>query len=243
MLDPKPQTGRLYPPFKDADTPAEIRPLERDKRGYPIPFFVDRRADRVDGGDPDFRIMSASSMTRCIKEKLCWICGKKLGPMMCFAVGPMCGINRTNSEPPSHGTCAFWSARACPFFSQPKRLRDDEGLPEGDSMAGQGILRDPGVTLLWHTESYKVHRAENGILFEIGEPIMVQWAREGRQATRDEVLESISTGLPTLLDATAEHDGAAGCFELGRMTERFMQYVPAKAVPNLIAPKQGLIIP
>lgn len=245
IIDPTknaaPEPGRLYPPFTRENTPKEIWNLPKDKRGYPVPFFVDMRAPKING-NPDFRVMSAESMTRCIKEKLCWICGKPLGPVMCFPAGPMCGINRTSAEPPSHGTCAFWSARACPFLAQPKRIRDEADLPEGHMMVGHGIVRNPGVTMLWHCESYKLHRVENGLLFTLGDPLMVQWAREGRSATREEVLDSVSEGIPLLLEQAAEHDGAPGCFELGRMTERFMQYLPAAPVKaSLLKPTgQGL---
>lgn len=245
IIQPKtPEAGRLYPPFSADNTPREIWNLPKDKRGYPIPHFVDMRAPYVDG-NPDFRMMSMEAMRACINEKLCWICGKSLGPVMCFPAGPMCGINRTSSEPPSHGACAFWAARACPFLAQPKRIRNDGGLPDDAHMAGHGIMRNPGVTMLWHCESYTLHRIENGILFTLGDPLMVQWAREGRTATREEVLESVSTGLPILLEQAAEHDGAPGCFELGRMTERFMQYVPAAPVkPALFTPSgKGLFRP
>jgi hypothetical protein len=242
IIEPKkPELDCLSLPFDRKQMPREIQALHVDKRGYPIPWFVDRQAD-VDG-EPDFRIMSAYKLSRCVKEKLCWICGQKLGVTMCFPIGPMCGVNRTNAEPPSHPHCAMWSVRACPFLSQPKRIRREGGQAEKGEMAGSGVMRNPGVTLLWHCESYKIFRVENGLLFTIGDPLMVQWVREGRQATREEVLESLTGGIPILLERAAEHDGAPGCFELGRQVERFMQYVPAPpAAPDLIVPKKGLII-
>ncbi len=136
----------------------------------------------------------------------------------------MCGINRNSAEPPCHIDCARWSARSCPFLSQPKRIRDDRDLPPGQ-MAGVGILRNPGVTMLWTCEGYDKHREASGLLFGLHDPVSVEWVREGREATRAEVMESVETGLPLLL-RQAVKDGAEGCFELGRMTERFLAFLP-----------------
>jgi hypothetical protein len=95
--------------------------------------------------------------------------------------------------------------------------------------AGGMIRRNPGVTLLWHTHTYTVYRTSAdpthnigaGFLIEIGEPTGVDWYKEGRKATRDEVLESIRTGLPCVRpseDCTARLDAGNGslcenCFD------------------------------
>ena len=142
----------------------------------------------------------------------------------------MCGINRTSSEPPNHASCAEWAVKACPFLAVPKRLRDERDLPPQAGMAGIGITRNPGVSMLWETKKYETWRPErggNGILFDIGEPVPygVDWFCEGRAATRAEVVHSVETGLPILLKQAAV-DGAEACFDLGRKTERFMALLP-----------------
>ena len=145
----------------------------------------------------------------------------------------MCGINRTSQEPPSHHACAVWAARACPFLNTPKRVRDDQDLPEGHVVSGEMIARNPGVTMLWVCETFRpfpVKRSDGtggGVLFEMGEPSLVVWYAEGRAATHQEVMESVESGLPLLLEAAAE-DGALACFELGRAAERFHRFVPAQ---------------
>jgi hypothetical protein len=207
-----------------ADAPASIKRLTRDARGYPVPWFVDRKAPLRDG-NPDFRIMDGERLKLAVRERRCWVCGGRITtPAATFVAGPMCGINRTSAEPPTHRDCARFSATACPFLAQPKRVRDERELP-GDHMAGFGILRNPGVVMLWTCERWKTYRPTTGgagLLFELGDPSTnLEWLREGRPATRAEIMQSIETGLPHLL-AQAARDGAFACFELGRMTAEFI---------------------
>jgi hypothetical protein len=222
--------GRLFPPYDMAEMPASMQRLPTTSKGIPIPWFVDRRAPLKDG-EADFRIMDGGHLKTAIREKRCWVCGGRIvhGHGV-FVAGPMCGINRTSAEPPCHHDCAVWSIRACPFLSQPKRIRDERDMPEGHFVTGVGITRNPGVSMLWHTKGYKTYRPDAlrvGVLFELGEPLVVEWWREGRLATRAEVMESIGTGLPILLNEAAK-EGAVACMELGRMVERFMHVVPAE---------------
>jgi hypothetical protein len=161
---------------------------------------------------------------------LCWLCGEKLGKFMCFVIGPMCAINRNTAEPPCHRECAEFAVQACPFMRFPNRKRDEEALPEDGVKAGGDaamIMRNPGVTLLWITKSYRPYRAHDGsTLIEIGEPVDVAWWAHGRAATRDEVMASIDSGLP-ILRAMAEKEGKAAIADLEKVTERGLKLVPA----------------
>jgi hypothetical protein len=197
--------------------------LPVDERGYVIPWFV----DYVDG-KPEFRAMNLQKFVRAIKEKLCWVCGGRLGIHLTFVAGPMCGINRTSSEPPSHRVCAEWSAVNCPFLSNPRMVRreDDLSAEIRENMAGFGIKRNPGVTMLWHTRGYEIFRVEtgNGVLITMGEPESVAWYCEGRPATRAEVLESVESGLPNLLEIARLEKG--GIEHLDRARARFEKWLP-----------------
>lgn len=192
-------------------------------RGYPLPWFCP--AD-------DFRVADGRKMIEAIKFKKCWICGQPLGRFLAFCIGPMCSINRTISEPPSHRECAEWSAHACPFLNQRQVRRRENDLPEeGSGAAGIAITRQPGVTCLWITKSYRVIRVEAGegiepgILFKIGDPVDVRWYREARPATRAEVLESIDSGYPLILEQ-AELDGPDAIDLLAAARERAMALLP-----------------
>ncbi len=178
------------------ERPAKMRGLKIDERGYPIPWFV----GYVDG-KPEFRCMDPQKFVRAIKQRLCWVCGNRLGIHKAFVAGPMCGINRTSAEPPCHLECAQYSVRNCPFLSNPNAIRrEDEFTREVASKpAGFSISRNPGVSLIWITREYDTFPDGNGgVLLYMGNPIRCEWYREGRPATRLEVEHSINTGIPAL---------------------------------------------
>src|SRR5690242_2247182 len=110
-------------PELEQPLPDRIARLPLDERGYPVPWFV----DWVDG-KPEFRAMDPAKWKRAVKERLCWVCGDRLGVLLVFPIGPMCGINRTTAEPPSHRDCALWSVRNCPFLSRPHMVRREDAL-------------------------------------------------------------------------------------------------------------------
>lgn len=228
-------THVLRPPYDRATMPPSMARLPIDGRGYPIPWFVDRKAPLFNGY-PDFRIMDGKHLKIAIRERRCWICGDKImTPEAVFVAGPMCGVNRTSAEPPNHRPCAEWAAKACPFLAIPKRIRDERELPANTSVAGVGIKRNPGVVMLWTSRNYSTWKPEgHGVLFEIGDPVRVDWLCEGREATRAEVMHSVETGLPLLL-AQAVNGGAEACFQLGQMTERFLAHVPAETPTEIAA--------
>lgn len=195
-------------------------------RGYPVPWFVEYVS-----GEPEFRIADSKKRVRAVREKLCWVCGERLGSYLCFVIGPMCGINRTTSEPPCHLECARWSAVNCPFLTRPRMDRRLAGLPEeAESPGGIGIPRNPGVTLLWITKSYTTWQPkEGGWLIEIGEPVAWEWWAEGKAATLAQVEQSVGTGLPLLMDiAVAENKRAVAA--LIRQYADFKKLYPLPAM-------------
>ena len=206
--------------------PARMQKLPLDSRGYVVPWFVQWHA-----GEPEFRAMDGDKFIRALRQKLCWVCGERLGVHVTFVAGPMCGINRTNSEPPCHHDCALWSAKNCPFLANPRMVRREDGLPEGiginESAAGFGLSRNPGVVMLWNTRTYDVFKVDHkgtGILIQMGEPESVEWFAEGRPATRAEVVASIESGLPALENLAREERGAQEA--LDRKRQQFEKWLP-----------------
>ena len=202
------------------DPPANIARLPRDHRGYPVPWFV----EWIDG-KPDFRIASGRRFRHALRLNLCWVCGTPRSRRATFVVGPMCAINRTSSEPPSHRVCAVYAAQACPFLTDPARRRGGAHLPDDyTGPAGVMIERNPGVSLLWTSRDfapYNVHAqgpANAGTLIDIGTPTSVEWWAHGRAATRAEVLASIDDGLPALAEiADAQGPEAARALTKARV--------------------------
>ena len=218
------------------ELPARMRALPIDARGYPVPFFVawvdeQGRPTPRGQGTPDFRVIGPNTVANCHNKSLCWLCGERLGSFVSFVIGPMCAINRTSAEPPSHLECADFAARACPFLTRSKQKRNERDLPAGYvDPAGEMIRRNPGCCLVWTVKRYGVFRVDNGVLFNVGEPEHVRWYKEGRPATRAEVMESIDSGLP-ILRGEAARDRAGALEELDRRYQVAMRLLPREASP------------
>lgn len=207
--------------------PERMRNLPVDERGYPVPWFVAWYE-----GKPEFRAMDAGKLRDALKQRLCWVCGQPLGRWLAFPIGAMCVITRTIGEPPSHRECAEWSIRNCPFLSNPEFVRDETNIPkDARPPAGFGIKRNPGVTCLWMTREYEMFADRNGRpLITIGKPEGVTWWREGRAATRAEVLAAVESGLPILLNA-AKQDGRFAVETLERQLQIAMALLPREMEP------------
>ncbi len=207
------------------DMPARMKALPVDHRGFPVPWFV----AWVDG-EPHFPVADGNKLVRAVRESRCWVCGGAMGRIKAFVIGPMCAVNHTSSEPPSHLDCARFSARNCPFLTKPRMKRvGQENLPHGiERPGGTMIERNPGVTLVWQTLRYEpFDDGRGGLLFDIGKPHATEWFAHGREATRDEVMESIRTGLP-LLTEMADKDPQPGAhLALAQMVKEATELVPA----------------
>lgn len=204
--------------------PYRMKSLPRDDRGFPVPWFV-----AWVKGKPEFRAMSGEKYMLAVTRNLCWVCGEKMGITKVFVAGPMCGINRTSAEPPSHIECARWSAINCPFLSNPRMVRrEDEVINNAHLRAnapGHAITRNPGVTMLWVTRAYEVFNDGRGNpLIQMGEPERVEWYANGREATKDEVQHSIDGGLPTLEAIARTEEG--GIDALRGYVKRFEKFLP-----------------
>jgi hypothetical protein len=210
------------------ELPRHMRTLPVDRRGYPIPWFV----DWVDGV-PEFRAMDGRKWRFAIRTGACWVCGGPLGRHRTFVIGPMCAVNRVTSEPPSHHDCAEWSARNCPFLARPHMVRrEDEEFTTERLVAeapGVAIPRNPGVALLWctHGGAYSTMFAGGATpLIKLNEdPERVLWFAEGRPATRAQVEASIDSGMVLLREA-AKVDGPLALEALEQYHARALPLYP-----------------
>ena len=209
-----------------------MRNLKVDERGYVVPWFV-----AWENGKPEFRAMDGEKFIRAIREKLCWVCGEQLGVHVCFVAGPMCGINRTSSEPPSHLECAQWSARNCPFLSNPHMVRREDSDINNqrlrENAAGFALTRNPGVAMLWITRTYEIFKTETGPLIQMGEPERVEWYACGKPATREQVLASMESGLPNLEAIAKTEEG--GLMALQNARQQFAKWIPQASAGRLLA--------
>lgn len=225
--------------------PARMTLLPKDHRGYPVPWFVYREVDgepitakqHVPGSEItkyDFRVIRPGGVEVAIRESRCWVCGQKRPKYGVFVIGPMCAVNRTSAEPPSHRSCAIFSAKACPFLAKPKmHRRENNKIEDATHVPGIMLDRNPGVTLVWGSDRWHMFQVpqdggpgQAGTLFDIGPPNEVHWYAEGREATRDEITHSIDTGLPSLREL-ADLEGPDATAELDRRLEAARELLPA----------------
>lgn len=208
--------------------PSRIRRLPINQEGWPELFFA---ATVDDYGRRDLRIADARKAELCIRSKLCWLCGDKLGRFMAFPIGPMCVVNRVTSEPPCHLECAQYAVQVCPFLTKPRMVRNKNDLPpEGVNPGGIMLERNPGVTCIYVTGGYKRFDAGNGKLIKLSEPpTTVEWWTQARKATRAEVLDAIESGCPDLERiARAEGRNARAALDaLERSKAAAMKLLPA----------------
>lgn len=215
---------RALPP-----APTRVLALPRDRRGYPVPWFV-AWIDSGSGREPDFRVIAPGKIDQAITRQLCWICGTRITGNYTFVIGPMCAVNRISAEPPSHRDCAIFAARACPFLARPGMRRRESNIPdEARNPAGIMIRRNPGVALVWVTKSYRlVADGRGGTLIEVGKPAATLWYAEGRPATRAEVMASIESGLPALREVATQSGEPADLALLDAQLDAALTLVPAE---------------
>lgn len=205
-------TTETISPYRPGIEPVPHRMKGRPiARGYPVPWFCPQLPD----GTWEFRAAEGGKFQYAIRYGVCWLCGRPLGSHKAFVIGPMCAVNRTTSEPPCHTDCAEWAVKVCPFLTQRQAERREGNKPAGwTPPAGEMIARQPGVALLWQTKHFNLFSdGQGGVLIRIGDPERVTWWREARPATRAEVLESLDSGLPFLMERAIE-DGRAAVAEL-----------------------------
>lgn len=213
--------------FMAVPIPDRMKHLPIDaRRGFVIPAFV-----KWVNGEPEFRAMDMQHFLRCMKDKLCWVCG---GPLKRYAnnpfvIGPMCTVNRISSEPPSHVDCARYSVMVCPFLSRPHMERRTDEALEAMIKPGPGVMlrRNPGVIALWFAREYMDFNVERGVLFSMGKPAAVEWYTEGRKASRAEVEESYNAGVPAILEAAAQ-DGPEEVAVVRLKIEQSRRYFPRR---------------
>ncbi len=97
-----------------SDAPNRLARLPRDRRGFPVPWFVSWK-----DGEPRFPVVDAEKLSIAWNDELCWVCGDKLGAHRGWVVGPMSAVEGATPEPPSHYECAAFSVSNCPHLATP----------------------------------------------------------------------------------------------------------------------------
>ena len=216
------------------DLPATIAALPWDvARNAPVPWFVHRAPTWKPGDAIDFRIADADKRGIAYTRDLCWVCGRPLGLTRCVVVGPMCLVAGSSAEPQMHPGCAEWSACHCPFLSRPQMKRSPRPH-EGEPAPGLAIERNPGVVLVGYTRARLelAETADGRYLFRLPRKWnRLVFLRAGLPATYDQVVDSIVSGVPTLV-AVARDGGPKEMAALSTALDRALDLVAATLAPQ-----------
>lgn len=96
------------------EVPPKMRLLPRDKRGYPIPWLVQRDLT----GRPFFVMNDSMKTMACGRRGLCSICGRKLERDVWLIGGPGAAFHEHGAylDPPMHHQCATYALKVCPYL-------------------------------------------------------------------------------------------------------------------------------
>lgn len=130
--------------WQDVPIPARMAGLERDKRGFPVPFIVAR--DKA--GEPLFTINDSRLTEQCIAESRCGICGGELeyGDLW-WVGGPMSAFHPQGVyiDGPMHLECSTYALRVCPHLAAPKYTKRIDGLPAMKNGTDFEVFKDHTV--------------------------------------------------------------------------------------------------
>lgn len=106
--------------------PPKMRLLPRDRRGYPIPWIVQRDLT----GRPFFIVNDTEKTTACGRRKVCGICGRKLERDAWMIGGPGSAFHEQGMflDPPMHYECAAYALKVCPYIGARYTGRLEEAL-------------------------------------------------------------------------------------------------------------------
>ena len=113
-------------PLDTVPIPPKMRLLPRDRRGYPVPWIVQRDLT----GRPFFVMNAAEKTLACGRRGLCGICGKKLERDVWLIGGPGAAFHEHGVylDPPMHRQCATYALQVCPYIGSRYTGRVDQAL-------------------------------------------------------------------------------------------------------------------
>lgn len=161
-----------------ATIPPRLMHRPRDHRGYVIPFvqFI------ADDGTPNFAVMDAPKVARCLTYRLCGLCGEQMGRNVFFVGGPLCVVNRYFYDPPMHKECAICALEACPHLARSKG-RYREVLEIAGAKLSVGTMETPQKAdyfALMHTNKFEFGKAPDGMLMVRAAPWLdIEYWKDG----------------------------------------------------------------
>ena len=161
----------------DVELPPRIAALERDTRGYPVPYIVLR--DRE--GTPIFTANDVIRVFQAIKEGLCHICGQELDDYPWFVGGPgsayLNGPVAVYADGPMHHECMEFALKVCPHLLG--RMTKSVSPIYAEKLHAQGIQTfdntmlpgTPEVFVALQAFEFKPSRAGGTVQYVVDKPV------------------------------------------------------------------------
>lgn len=185
------------------EIPPKMKLLPRDRRGYPIPWIVQRDLT----GRAFFVMNDMVKSVACGRRNLCGICGKKLERDVWLIGGPGAAFHENGAylDPPMHRACATYALKVCPYIGSRYSKRVDESLLKfGKWDPRQKVITDelmipqqPPFFVMAKTAkaTMSLDRLEDGggMRFHPKRPwLAVEFWRHGQQLTEPEAREALA---------------------------------------------------
>lgn len=163
-----------------------MRTLERDRRGYPVPFI----ALRDKSGKPQFTINDGRKCATARGKHLCTICGRRLAHDTWFIGGSRCFLYENGAflDGPVHNECGEYALKVCPFLAMPRyttlladRPLNPDHAPDGMALVDVGhMLPDlPERFGFGHASAYEVFPSDRQGWLHRAFFDYVEWWRDG----------------------------------------------------------------
>lgn len=193
--------------WKDVPIPRRMSAMQKDPRGYPIPFIVLRDVNN----EPHFAANDARKQLRCLFEKRCPICGSKLDKLMWFAGGPRSAFSEHGVyiDTAMHHECMEYAMQVCPYLAIPKYLKSIgmSGITPENTPPGVTVFIDPTTTperpevfVIAGTDSFSIKEAPGRMLYVIPRRpyLAVEYWRFGVKLSEEEGRQIIECTNPEL---------------------------------------------
>ncbi len=144
-------------PGVSTEIPECLRHLPFDeRRKLPVPFM-----NMIGDGLWDFTTITGPQVVRCIKERLCGVCGKPLDYWVAFIGNEKAGATCIFTDPPMHESCALASLGLCPMINHGNmsrakgpRVKNDDLIISPNFSRERPVAWMMPVTQRYHVESH-----------------------------------------------------------------------------------------
>jgi hypothetical protein len=182
------------------EIPPKMRLLDRDRRGYPVPWIVQRDLT----GRPFFIVNDTEKTLACGRRGLCGICGRKMERDVWLIGGPGAAFHEHGAylDPPMHRQCATYALRVCPYLGTRYTGRIDAALFKHGKwpanmravLADSMIPEQPPFFVMAKTARASMTVEDRMPRFRAKRPwLAVQFWQHGRQVTEPEARELLAS--------------------------------------------------